>query len=133
MKKNGHYSKLELYLEQFFTSNNIKYEPNYSKDPRYPFHCDFYLPEIDTFIEINNFWHHNSHFYDCNNDNDIKIANYWKEKSKEKPQYKVALEVWTIRDVNKRNCAIKNNLNYIVLWNKDDIDLFIKTFTNHIL
>ena len=129
MKKNGNYSKLEDKLEKFFIESNISYIPQY-KDARYPTHCDFYLPYTDTFIEINGYWHHNNHFYDKNNKEDLETLKIWKEKSKTKPQYKVAIEVWTIRDVKKLNYAKQNNLNYIVLWSKQDVDLFIKNFTN---
>ena len=130
MKSNGNYSKLEDYLEQFFIQNNIPYKSNYSGDKRYPFHCDFYLPNTDTFIEINGYWHHNTHFYDGRRKKDKETLQLWKEKSKTKPQYNVAIEVWTQRDIKKRNYARKYKLNYIVLWNKSDIDLFIANFTN---
>lgn len=130
MKKNGNYSSLEDYLERYFISNNIEYKSNYSKDARYPYHCDFYLPKFDLFIEINNYWHHNTHFYDKSNKNDRTILQLWKEKAETRPQYKIAIEVWTKRDVAKLQCATKNKLNYIVLWNKNDIDDFIQNFTN---
>lgn len=129
MKSNGNYSKLEDYLEDFFIKNNIYYIPQY-KDERYPFHCDFYLPNTDTFIEINGYWHHNNHFFDINNSEDLLIAQKWLELSKTKSQYKVALDVWTNRDVQKYNAAKQNNLHYIVLWNKSDITQFITNFTN---
>ena len=129
MKKNGHYSKLELYLEEYFICNNVNYKSNYSQDVRYPFHCDFYLPDKDLFIEINNYWHHNNHFFNNTSIDDQNTLNIWKEKSKTKPQYSVAIDVWIIRDIEKLNCAIKNKLNDIVLWNKQDIYNFIHDFT----
>lgn len=128
MKKNGNYSSLEDMLEQFFKQNNIEYVIQY-KDKRYPFHCDFYLPKTDTFIEINGYWHHRDHFYDKNNKNDIKVVKQWKQLSKTKPQYRVALEVWTIRDVQKYEAAKTHNLNYIVLWSKHEVEDFISNFT----
>ena len=129
MKKNGNYSRLEDKLEQFFKDNNIDYTIQY-KDKRYPFHCDFYLPKTDTFIEINGYWHHRDHFYDKNNVEDVNIVKQWTKLSKTKPQYRVALEVWTIRDVQKYEAAKKNKLNYIVLWNKTDVENYI---TNQII
>lgn len=115
---------METKLEQFFKVNNIEYINQY-KDERYPFHCDFYLPKTDTFIEINGYWHHRDHFYDENNVEDLNIVKQWTELSKTKPQYKVALEVWTIRDVQKYEAVKKNNLNYVVLWNKTDVENYI--------
>ena len=130
MKENGNYSKLEDMLEQFFIQNKIKYESQY-KDTRYPFHCDFYLPIYDMFIEINGYWHHNGHFFNKNNKEDLKIVKIWTEKSTTRPQYKVALDVWTNKDIQKYNAAKKNKLNYIVLWNKTDIEQFMKNFANY--
>jgi len=130
MKNNSNYSKLEDYLEQFFIKNNIEYYSNYSKDKSYPFHCDFYLPNTDTFIEINGYWHHNTHFYDGRRKKDKETLTIWIEKSKTKPQYKVAIDVWTKHDIIKRKYAKRHKLNYIVLWNKKDIENFINNFTN---
>lgn len=41
------------------------------------------------------------------------------------PFYLSAIKTWTICDVNKRNTAINNNLNYIEIWNIDDLYKFI--------
>lgn len=131
MKKNGNYSKLEDTLEQFFIQNKIKYIAQY-KDIRYPFHCDFYLPAYDMFIEINGYWHHNGHFFNKRNKKDLETVQIWIDKSKTRPQYKVALDVWTNKDVQKYKCAKKNKLNYIVLWNKNEVQQFIQHFTNYI-
>ena len=128
MKKNGHYSKLELSLEQFFNDNSIKYIPQYS-DNRYPFSCDFYLPYYDMFIEVNVYWHHNDHFFNSKNEDDLNTVNVWQEKSKTKPQYKVALDVWTNRDIQKYRTATENKLNYVVLWNKEQVNQFMTNFT----
>ena len=125
MKKNGHYSKLELKLEQFFIDNHINYLPQYS-DERYPFSCDFYLPDIDIFIEINVYWHHAGHWFNKNDQNDLKLLNIWKEKSKTKPSYKVAIDTWTNRDVQKKQYS--KNLNYVVIWSKEELDNFINHF-----
>ena len=130
MKSNGNYSSLEDLLEKFFKQNKIEYKPQH-KEERYPYHCDFYLPKSDMFIEINGFWHHNKHFYDENNPKDKETVRIWKEKSKTKPQYLVALDVWTRRDVQKRQSAKQNHLNYVVLWNKSEVLDFIENFTNH--
>ena len=128
MQKNGNRSSLEDYLEQFFIDNNINYQQEY-KETRYPYFCDFYIPDTDTFIEINNYWTHNNHFYDETNDNDIQTLKEWQNKANSgKKGYLGAIYVWSILDVQKRQCAIKNKLNYIVLWNKKDIDNFISLY-----
>ena len=127
MAKNGKRSSLENLLEQFFIDNNIKYESEYNLDPRYPFHCDFYLPDSDTFIEINGFWTHGGHWFDVTNIDDINRLNKLKQKSNNN-LYTTAIDVWTISDPLKHKTAIDNKLNYIVLWNKTDVDNFIHNF-----
>lgn len=125
MRKNGNRSSLEDLLENFFIENNINYIQEY-KEERYPYFCDFYLPDSDTFIEINGYWTHNDHFFNKNNKEDIKTLNKWKEKAKQgHTQYADAVNMWSKRDIEKLNYAKKNNLNYIVLWNKQDIITYI--------
>ena len=41
--------------------------------------------------------------------------------------YKTCIRVWTQSDVEKRNCAKNNKLNYVVLWSKQDILDWIKS------
>lgn len=120
--KNGNNSSLENYLENLFIANHIEYKPQYSLDPRYPFHCDFYLPEKDIFVEINGFWTHQDHWFDKNNENDLALLKSWKENAKIHSMYEAAIRVWTKSDVKKRKCACKNSLNYVVLWNLEDIE-----------
>lgn len=36
--------------------------------------------------------------------------------------YKCAIETWTVRDVLKRETAIKNGINYLVFWDNDLAD-----------
>lgn len=121
MHKHGNKSSLEDFLEQIFKDNNIKYLQEYNLDPRYPYFCDFYLPETDTFIEINGYWTHGGHWFDENNPIDVNKLNELIEKSKYHSMYKTYIRVWTQSDVEKRNCAKNNNLNYVVLWSKQDI------------
>lgn len=98
---------------------------NYSNDSRYPFMCDFYIKSQDMFIELNLYWMHGFHWFDENNAKDVFKLNAWKEKAKQgHKQYKVAVKVWSYSDLTKHAVAEKNNLNYIVLWNNEDIIRF---------
>ena len=124
-KANGNISSLEIYMEKLLIENNIKYELQYNEDIRYPYHCDFYLPKFDIFIEINGYWMHGGHFFDENNLEDLATVEKWKLKNTS--QYNRAIVVWTKSDLEKRNKAIENNLNYVVLWNKQDITNFINS------
>lgn len=124
---NGNDSSWEAKLYNALVEHNIEFKQHYNKDIRYPYQCDFYLPKTDTFIEINGFWMHGSHWFDKNSNSDIATLNLWKEKAKTSKMYKVAINVWTKSDIEKRECAIKNNINYIVLWTLNDIDNYIKS------
>lgn len=124
---NGNDSCWEDYFEQQCIKLNINYKHRYKSDTRYPYYCDFYLPDTDTFIEINGYWSHGKHFFNELDKNDIEILNKWKEKAKQgHKQYKNAINVWTVKDKAKHECAIKNNLNYIVIWTYDELINYFK-------
>lgn len=126
MRGNDNNSSWEDILEKYFIDNNIVYKKQYS-DERYPFPCDFYLPDSDTFIELNGYWSHNDHFYDSNNSDDVEILAKWIEKAnKGHKQYANAVQVWSHRDVIKHEHAVKNNLNFIVLWTYQDLLRYVK-------
>lgn len=63
------------------------------------------------------------------NKDDIHKLNIWKSKDTE--YYNNAIETWTKRDVNKRNIANKNKLNYLEIFSCD-IDFCIKNINNYI-
>ena len=119
-RKNHHTentSSLEEYMCEYLTSNNIIFERQY-KCERYPYCCDFYLPNCDTFIEIQGNWTHCPHPFDETNKNDIIRLNKLKEKSKYSDYYLSAIDIWTHKDVEKRNTARDNNLNIIEIFVK---------------
>ena len=121
MRGNDNHSKWEDILEQHFINKSIAYEKQYS-DERYPFPCDFYLPDSDTFIEINGYWSHNDHFFDESSKDDQDTLSLWIDKANHgHKQYENAVYVWSIKDRQKHEIAIKNKLNYIVLWTYDDL------------
>ena len=90
------------------------------KSKEYPFACDFYVKNINTYIEFNFFWSHGGHKYDPHNIDDLKQTEYWKEKSLTSDFYKCALHVWNVSDPLKFETAKKNNLNYLAFytWNE---------------
>ena len=91
------------------------------KDKRYPFFCDFYIENIDTFVELNLFWTHGPSPFDCNNSEHVKILKDWEIKAVDHPHYTQAIKTWTIRDKFKIATAKKNNLNYLIYYNKDNL------------
>lgn len=96
------------------------FESQYNKDSRYPYLCDFYDRDRDLFIEVNASWTHGHHWYNAEEDADI--CKKWKAKTRDSKYYANALEVFTKRDVEKREIARVNNLNYVVLWDSDGMD-----------
>ena len=88
------------------------------KSKLYPFNCDFYIPSLNLYIECNYHWTHGRHKY-SGDENDIKQVENW--KSKNSKFYNNAIYTWTVRDVNKRNIAKQNNLNYIEFWNINEV------------
>ena len=116
-KKNKSFntSKIEKDIEIYLNNNNIKYIRQYKSD-LYPFNCDFYLFDYDLYIEIQGTWTHGKHPFDQYNVDDLKTLNIWKEKSKKSNYYKTAIKVWTQSDVDKREVARKNNLNYLEIY-----------------
>ena len=96
------------------------FESQYNNDSRYPHLCDFYDKDRDLFIEVNASWTHGYHWYDA--ENDVDTCKKWKVKSKKSEYYANALEVFTKRDVEKRETARVNSLNYVTLWDSDGMD-----------
>ena len=117
--------ELYLYIKERFPSVKRQYKDK----ERYPYFCDFYIPELDLFLELNGMWTHGKHPYNMNLEEDNSILNIWKEKSKEYPMYLSAIKTWTINDVNKRNKAKENHLNFKEVWNLDEGKEFINKLT----
>ena len=92
-------------------------------DDRYPFNCDFYIKSLDLFIEINVSWTHGGAFYDKHNALHARQLSEWLKKSKSSDYYKTAIDVWTRRDLNKLYYVEKNELNYLVVWRSDLVEL----------
>ena len=115
--------ELYLYIKEKFPSVIRQYKDK----ERYLYNCDFYLPELDLFIEYQGTWAHGPHAYNENSKEDQILLNKWKANcnNKENSWYKRAIKGWTISDVNKRNKAKENNLNFYEFWNLNDAKKFI--------
>jgi endogenous inhibitor of DNA gyrase (YacG/DUF329 family) len=94
------------------------------KSDVYPFCCDFYIPSLDLYIECNYSWTHGGHPFDVNNIDDINILLLW--ESKHTKYYDNAIYTWTVRDIDKRITAFNNKLNYIEVWNINEIYELLK-------
>lgn len=83
----------------------------------YPFACDFYIPELDLYIEYQGHFSHGKEPFNPHKEEHIKKVELW--KSKNKRSYNDAINVWTVRDPLKRETARKNNLNWIEFFTMD--------------
>ena len=115
--------ELYLYIKEKFPSVIRQYKDK----ERYPWHCDFYIPELDCFIEYNGFQGHGKHAYNPNSIEDKSIVEEWNKRynNGEHPLYKRMIEGWTIYDVNKRETAKRNNLNFYEFWSLEEGKTFI--------
>lgn len=115
--KSKNEEKIYAMLCSKFGENNVKRQ--YSST-LYPFHCDFYVSNLDLYIEYQGHWTHGKEPYDENDTKHKEVVDLWKAralkknfKNEYKKQYEKAVQIWTTSDVNKRNTAIKNNLNWL--------------------
>lgn len=104
----------------------------YDKE-RYPYKCDFYIPCLDLFIELNNSQYHHFHAFDKTNESDINEFNRIKKLSEEKHkisdkknQYDNIIYTWTILDPEKRKVAKENNINFIEFWDINEVINWLK-------
>lgn len=113
--------ELEIELRKIFPKLKTQY-----KSKNYPFHCDYYIPELDLYIEYNGTWTHGFHFFDKNNQEDLNKLEEW--KSKNTKYYNSAIKTWTQRDILKLETAIKNHLNYMVWFNQEQAYEWVKLY-----
>ena len=81
--------------------------------------------EIDISLQV--YYTHEKHSY---NPNSIEDLNLVKEHINKYGDNCQLVNVWTISDPKKRETAKKNNLNYVELFNKEDINLFLINLQN---
>ena len=105
---------------------------SYNLDSRYPYHCDFYIPSEDLFIELNYFPTHYTEPFNENNPNHIKLLEQYKFAPKNWIE-EASVNIWAGSDKEKIDCAKRNNLKYIAVYkdktyyiNCENIDRFLK-------
>ena len=131
-KLNGSYGKsrdedkIFKLLQQKFNPIERQY---YSQ--LYPYHCDFYIPQLDLYIEYQGFVSHGGHPFNPNNQVDINRLEYmWnkvydstklnKDGSIKFSAYLNFIHTWTVTDPMKRQYVKENNLNWIEFFTLQD-------------
>lgn len=110
--------ELFLYIKSRFPTVVRQYKDK----NRYPYFCDFYIPELDYFIELQGYYTHGKHPFDPNSNEDLQLIEYYKKKYGEDCQ---SITIWSIKDVEKRECAKRNNLNFKEVWSLEDGKNFV--------
>ena len=95
------------------------------KSELYPFACDFYLPDLDLYIEYNGTWTHGAMPYE-NNESCNRQLQRWQEKAKTSKFYQNAIYTWTDLDVRKRQTAKQNNLNWLEFFSMTEFNTWYK-------
>ena len=115
--KNGGYNRAE---DRCYAELLKKYPDvlRNHKTEKYPYRCDFYIPSEDLYIELNAFYMHGGHWFDENDPKDVEQVKKWKEQDTGQSRY--AIHIWTESDLEKRQTAIDNNLNYLVFWTEQE-------------
>ena len=124
MKRNHTFnsSSTEEELFLYIKSRFPKVVRQYKDKNRYPYFCDFYIPELDYFIELQGYYTHGKHPFDPNSNEDLQLIEYYKKKYGEDCQ---PITIWSIKDVEKRNCAKSNHLNFKEVWSLEDGKNFV--------
>ena len=124
MKRNHTFnsSSTEEELFLYIKSRFPKVVRQYKDKNRYPYFCDFYIPELDYFIELQGYYTHGKHPFDPNSNEDLQLIEYYKKKYGEDCQ---PITIWSIKDVEKRNCAKSNHLNFKEVWSVEDGKNFV--------
>lgn len=127
IRANGGNSKLELLVYNELISNGLVENEDffwqYNDNDLYPFNCDFYFPKLKLYLEINGYWMHGTHTFNKRAKRDQEKLADWEKRAKDNEggQYRDAIKTWTERDPKKVRTAKRNNLNYLILWNKKEI------------
>ena len=124
MKRNHTFnsSSTEEELFLYIKSRFPKVVRQYKDKNRYPYFCDFYIPELDYFIEFQGYYTHGKHPFNPNSNEDLQLIEYYKKKYGEDCQ---PITIWSIKDVEKRECAKRNNLNFKEVWSLEDGKNFV--------
>lgn len=98
------------------------------RSAEYPFNCDFYIPELNLYIEYQGFWTHHTHPYNPKSRLDQQLVKHWKESIYRSKMYEDAINTWTVRDPLKRKITKINSLNWIEFWSVNEVKDWLKQF-----
>lgn len=127
-------------LSELYGSDNVikEYKDKRYKNPKTGrmWHCDFYIKQIDLFIELQGHYTHGPHPFNPTSEEDLLLKeNIESNVCPERPSYARILDIWCNADVIKRNVAKENKLKYLEIFDlnftMDDIKNMIKKVVEH--
>lgn len=127
--ENYNTSEFEEFVYKLLLRLNYEIIRQYKSD-KYPWLCDFYIKELDLYIEIQGFPSHGKKGckvlgpYDKDNPEHQVFLKSWQKKAKTNEWYKSSIRVWTIEDPLKRETAKKNNLNWLEFFTVEEFILW---------
>lgn len=95
-------------------------DSRYARNSGYEFRCDCYVRSLDLFVEINGHPTHMTHPFNHQDEIDQEVKSRL-EKTKSKWSEAV-LETWTQRDVEKKDIALKQSLNYLNVYPYESLE-----------
>lgn len=123
MRKNNSYGKFKQEDEVYERIKKIYGETKRQyRSEDYPYNCDFYIPELSMYIELNLHWTHGRKVYEGTEEDRAKVR-MWEEKKTK--YYENAIYVWTELDVKKRTVAKEKGLNFRELFSWDECEKFL--------
>ena len=108
-KEDEMYNDLKRYFKKYDIKRHYT-DHRYSREfDGYKYNCDFYIPELDLFIEYNGFFTHGPEPFDKSSPEHQAILKRYQDKN-------ISMRVWTDKDVRKVNVARKRLLNLLVIY-----------------
>lgn len=106
----------------------VRRQEPYSFNKRHA--CDFYIKDIDTWIECNYYLSHNPAFgpFDETNLEHLKELDRLKKTQKSNWRSAKKLSVWAKSDIQRRQEALAHGLNFIELFYLDELKSWLKKF-----
>lgn len=114
--------EIKKLLEYRFSDTRYQYSSDV-----YPLLCDFYIPQLDLYIEYQGTWTHSGEPFIGTEEQLIKLRE-WEERASCSEYYNNAIHVWTVMDPEKRRIAEENNLNWLEFFNIDEFFEWFESF-----
>lgn len=124
-----HRSKAEIRCYEKLLTKFLSTKHSYYEDPRYPFNCDMYIPELDLFIECHFSQYHHFKPFDKNCIGDLAelsrlnstIKNIYLLDNNKKESIKI-INTWTVSDPKKLKTFQENRLNYKIFYTEKEFN-----------